>query len=175
MPLMEAPRVRYSRESKLGIKPSTKSSINRFTHDVISLADNGYEPSIKLKDGEYVIIFKVETHDNRVYTVEMSATHYPFEPPSIKINDKHYEHYYKNIGEINHEFDLGGDDVQKIRGPLIKRINWFPICDFMNITVEIKHILERYMDYHRKKIQSHYCRKICDTYLVHDIPLEDHL
>ena len=175
MPFLEAPRVRYCREKKLGIKPTTKSSINRFTHDIISLADNGYEPSIKLKNGEYVIIFNIETHNNRVYTVELSATHYPFEPPSIKIDDKHYEHYYKNIGEINHEFESAEHSVQKIRGPLIKRINWFPICDFINLTVEIKHVLGRYIDYHRKKIQGYYCRKICSAYLVHDIPLEDYL
>lgn len=171
MPDMRSPYMRRHNEPNI-----TKNTINRVGADIMELVRSGCEVSVKIVRDSHVVETSVTANTGRRYKVLFILNHYPFEPPLVRIDDKPYSHYYMHISNnVNHTY---GSELQEgtiVRGPLTKVINWFPGCDLFNLSLEIKYVIEKNIEYHRKKIQKYYCRKICNAYLVRDIPLEDHL
>ena len=172
MPDMQSPYMRRHNEPSDG----TKNTTNRVGADIMELVRSGREVSVKIVGNSHVVDSFIEINTGKRYKATFTLHHYPFEPPLVRIDDKPYSHYYMHISNnVNHKYASELHEGTIVRGPLTKVINWFPGCDLFNLSLEIKYVIEKNIEYHRKKIQKYYCRKICNAYLVRDIPLEDHL
>ena len=107
-------------------------------------------------------------------SIEMDiGEHYPFRPPTVTVNSKSYVqmlcYNVPSLALIMRSI-TGGTTCMCCKSVVCGN-NWYPGLNLCKVLSEVRESLE----VRKKTIQIYYCRKIAETHLTYDVPLESYL